>query len=145
MKREISNMDRKDLENILRSDFANNIRPMVIQEHCEKCGSSHNLIVHHNTRFCKLVDKTLSDLHIETSNYSESQVKIIKNYILGLQLKTKLITLCNDCHTQLHIDLGGYGVDRNKRVSNCSLKILNYIENKISEGKWKQIKSKELM
>ena len=109
----------EELKNRLRTDYAYYIRPLVIKDKCELCGCEENLVVHHDKEFSILLDETLKELNLYKLEFNEDEVNIIKTHMLGKQIQIKNITLCNKCHTELHIErdditsIGKY-VDINK-------------------------------
>lgn len=96
-----------NLDNYLRSVVKQNMLKYLNVCSCEKCGSTHNLDIHHDDMyFFEMVDKTLKDLNIpyyqEKDKYSESEIEKISIYILGLHMKSKYRILCEECHTKIH-------------------------------------------
>lgn len=96
-----------NLDNYLRSVVKQNMLKYLNVCSCEKCGSTHNLDIHHDDMyFFEMVDKTLEDLnlpyHQEKNEYNESEIEKISIYILGLHMKSKYRILCEECHTQIH-------------------------------------------
>ena len=95
------------LDNYLRSVVEQNMLKFLNVCCCEKCGSTHNLHIHHDEMFFfEMVDKTLNDLGLphyqDKDEYTESEIEKISIYILGLHLKSKYRVLCEECHTNLH-------------------------------------------
>ena len=96
-------MDIRSLKRELRSDFNNYIRDLVIKNKCENCESSEKLIVHHSTPFVTLLNETLIELGLKDNKYfNEEEVKIIRNIMLGKQIRNKSVTLCDKCHKEFH-------------------------------------------
>ena len=95
-------MERKELMKILRVDYTNKIRPLLIKDKCEICGINEELELHHKTQFTLLLDKALEDLHIVINVMEEEELEKIRNYMLGLQLTNENITLCKHCHREGH-------------------------------------------
>ena len=123
----------EELKNKLRTDYANYIKPLVIKDKCELCGCEENLVVHHDKEFSILLDETLKELNLYKLEFNEDEFNIIKTYMLGKQIQIKNITLCNKCHTELHINKGGFSLTG------------KYIDiNKIREEKRKKEKEIEL-
>ena len=96
-----------NLDNYLRSVVKQNMLKYLNVCSCEKCGSTHNLDIHHDDMyFFEMVDKTLKDLglpyHQEKNKYSSSEIEKISIYILGLHMKSKYRILCEECHTKIH-------------------------------------------
>lgn len=93
------------LKKLLRSDFENNIRSKLIKDRCEYCGDINNLHLHHVDMFKDLMKETLSELNLkelDTKEYNDSELTIIRDVMLGKQIKIKYITLCDKCHKKLH-------------------------------------------
>lgn len=82
------------------------LRPLVIQDKCEKCGENTILELHHKTPFSHLLEKCLNKLnykyHKNIEEYSKSELENIANWMLGVQLKVKYITVCKKCHIDVH-------------------------------------------
>lgn len=96
-----------NLDNYLRSVVKQNMLKYLNVCSCEKCGSTHNLDIHHDDMyFFEMVDKTLEDLnlpyHQEKNEYNESEIEKISIYILGLHMKSKYRILCEGCHMKEH-------------------------------------------
>lgn len=98
----------EELKKILRTDYANYIRPLVIKDKCEFCDCEENLVAHHNKEFSILLDETLKELNLYKIEFNEDEVNIIKTYMLGKQIQIKNITLCGKCHTELHKNKGDF-------------------------------------
>lgn len=85
----------------LRMDFSKYIRPIKMKEHCEVCGTTENLELHHVDQFILTLEETLKELNLEEkdcNDYKVSELNNIRNVMLGKQLKQKYLTLCTDCH-----------------------------------------------
>ena len=61
-------MDIIELKQILRSDYAVNIRPYYIKDKCEMCNSTEKLELHHKTKFIDLLKHTLEHFNINLEN-----------------------------------------------------------------------------
>ena len=134
------------LDNYLRSVVNQNMLKYLNVCSCEKCGSTHNLDIHHaDMYFFDMVDKTLKDLGIpyyqEKDMYSKSDLEKISIYILGLHMKSKYQILCEECHTKIHKknfrrrtkQLCGFDLVKSRRYSNGesnAQKIVFWIEHK---------------
>lgn len=94
----------KDLKTKLRSDFSNHIKLLFIENECEFCGSKENLELHHNhPKFSQLLNDTLDELgFIDKKIFNSKEVKLISNILLGKQLKSNYLTLCDKCHDKQH-------------------------------------------
>ena len=95
------------LKELLRHDFTSYVRPHFAKDTCEMCGSeTEQLHVHHVTYFQDLLDETLEQLqleyHEESEAYTESQIEMIRNVMLGKQMRIKYVTCCESCHLELH-------------------------------------------
>ena len=85
----------------LRMDFSKYIRPIKMKEHCEVCGTTENLELHHLDQFIFTLEETLKELNLEEKDcdkYKENELKNIRNVMLGKQLKQSYLTLCTSCH-----------------------------------------------
>lgn len=94
----------KDLKIKLRSDFSNHIKQLFIENECEFCGSVENLELHHNyPKFSQLLNDTLDELDLTNKEiFNSKEVKLISNILLGKQLKSNYLTLCDKCHDKQH-------------------------------------------
>ena len=116
----------------LRAEFNNHIRPIKINSQCEFCGSCDDLHLHHIDTFSNLLDKTLEDLNIDvySENFTDLEVENINNIMLGKQLRSKLVTLCKNCHKEVHKD--GYIKARDrikpKKTKAISLEFIEALE-----------------
>lgn len=122
-------MTRDSLIIKLRAEFNNYIRPIKINSQCEFCGSCDDLHLHHIDTFSNLLDETLEDLNIDvySENFTDSEVENINNIMLGKQLRSKLVTLCKNCHKEVHKD--GYTKARDRiRPKKPKTISLEYIE-----------------
>ena len=97
------------LRQLLRQDFGARVRPLLIKSTCEVCGSeTEQLHVHHVTYFQDLLSETLEELQLEfhdeeyEQHYTESQIEMIRNIMLGKQMRIEYITCCESCHLDLH-------------------------------------------
>lgn len=95
------------LKELLRSDFANYVRPHFEKSECECCGSdTERLHVHHVKYFQDLLDETLKILQLEyhddTDMYSVNELQLIREVMLGKQMTIQYVTCCEPCHLELH-------------------------------------------
>ena len=97
------------LRQLLRQDFGARVRPLLIKSTCEVCGSeTEQLHVHHVTYFQDLLSETLKELQLEfhdeeyEQHYTESQIEMIRNIMLGKQMRIEYVTCCESCHLDLH-------------------------------------------
>ena len=110
---EIKNMTREQLIANLRTDFVVNIRELKLKDKCEYCGSDENLEVHHKKSFADLLDETLImlGLDIHLKEIDSDKYELIKYVMRGKQLTSSYLTLCPNCHKQVH-ELGHYKARR---------------------------------
>lgn len=136
-------MCRDELIIKLRAEFNNHIRPIKINNQCEFCGSCDDLHLHHIDTFSNLLDETLEDLKINiySENFTDSEVENINNIMLGKQLKSRFVTLCKNCHKEVHKD--GY-IKARDRLKPKTPKIINAEEIKILEEYLKGLIGKKL-
>lgn len=102
----------------LRMDFSKYIRPIKIKECCEACGTTENLELHHVDQFILTLEETLKELNLkekDCDDYKVSELKNIRNVMLGKQLKQKYLTLCTSCHDKKEV------IKRNLSESDRSL------------------------
>lgn len=97
------------LKQFLRQDFNTKIRPFLIKSTCEVCGSdTEQLHLHHVTYFQDLLNETLAELQLEfhdedyEQHYTENQLEMIRNIMLGKQMRIEYVTCCESCHLELH-------------------------------------------
>ena len=97
-------MQIADLKMYLRLDFDTKIRPIFIKEKCEHCGQETELHLHHNNKyFSTLLNETLTELNLSlTEEFTNEQARIIKYIMRGKQLSIDYLTLCKECHTEIH-------------------------------------------
>lgn len=96
-----------ELKQILRQDFTLYVRPHFEKSECEVCGScTEHLHVHHMTHFQDLLNETLEQLHLEyhedVDMYSDEELKLIRDIMIGKQMRIKYVTCCEPCHLKLH-------------------------------------------
>lgn len=100
-----------ELKYVLRNDFNKKIKNLIIKDKCEVCGKSYNLEVHHKYAFINLLKDTLNELNLpeykNREDYSDIELKNIREKMLGKQLNCEYSTLCSDCHkiADEHFDL----------------------------------------
>ena len=96
-----------ELKNKLRMDFNNFIRPLKIKKYCEHCGCSENLELHHVQQFVFTMQEVLNDLGLEEKDhelYTVKELKMIRELMLGKQLKQDYLTLCTSCHDKIDVN-----------------------------------------
>jgi len=95
-----------DIKTHLRSILAQKFIPLVKKDKCEICNSTDKLEVHHDTQFIVILEDTLKELNLEIKEdikyYSEKDLNMIINIILGKHLQLQYLTLCNICHINIH-------------------------------------------
>lgn len=137
-------MTIEELKNRCRNNFAYYIRPLVIKDKCEVCGSSENLEVHHEIQFSLLLKQSIKELNIDIETITNKELELLLNLMLGKQLRNKNTTLCTKCHDKIHNISMYFPFSNNKhRVkiikSKYNVKSLQAIKNT------KLIKRKEFM
>lgn len=99
-----------DIKQLNRNKFHKYIRPLFIKIKCEICGSADNLELHHDKQFDELLRESINKLGFryteDTKEYSNEELELISLVLLGLQVKCKYYTLCDDCHQKMHEDGG---------------------------------------
>lgn len=90
-----------NLKSYLRSKVYSRILPLIKEDKCCECGSTENLELHHEYSFSKMLDDTLKELNLnlkEIEEYSDLELKNIKEKFLGKHLFYSYKTLCWECH-----------------------------------------------
>ena len=98
---------KSTLKQLLRQDFTQYVRPHFEKSECEVCGSDTECLhVHHMTYFQDLLDNTLKQLHLEyhedTDDYTDEELQLIRDIMIGKQMKIEYVTCCEPCHLELH-------------------------------------------
>lgn len=94
-----------NLREYLRADFGKNLRPLLIKDKCQICGSTENLHLHHIDRFHNLLMETLEQLQLNelnTDDYNKYELNLITDIMLAKQLRINYKTLCSKCHAKIH-------------------------------------------
>lgn len=94
-----------NLREYLRAYFGKNLRPLLIKDKCQICGSTENLHLHHIDRFHNLLMETLEQLQLNelnTDDYNKYELNLITDIMLAKQLRIDYKTLCSKCHTKIH-------------------------------------------
>ena len=127
------------MKQLLRQDFAQYVRPHFEKSECECCGSdTERLHVHHIIHFQELLDETLKQLNLQQYDdadmYTDEQLQLIRDIMLGKQMRIKYVTCCEPCHRELHD--GSYHPDKKPKPKKENRK-------RESKQKEKQVKVKE--
>lgn len=90
----------------LRNKVYTYIRPKYIDDKCKKCGTTESLHLHHDKQFSLIVKECLDKLGFEykrsTEDYTDDELWLIKNLVLGVHTKERYTTLCECCHDLIH-------------------------------------------
>jgi hypothetical protein len=96
------------LRTYLRNKLTTRLIPLLKKDKCEVCGATDDLEVHHVKLFSKLLDETLAELGLEyrkeIEEYSTEELNLITYVVLGKHLDIKYLTLCDNCHDNIHED-----------------------------------------
>ena len=99
------------IEVYVRNKTNTYLRQLIIKEKCETCGKTERLELHHIIPFSQLLEKCLNKLNYkyykDKKNYSEDELENITNWMLGVQLKIKYMTVCKKCHINAHNEKNG--------------------------------------
>ena len=94
-----------NLREYLRAEWSQYIRPLIIKDKCEFCGSDEELHLHHIDKFYNILMETLEELQLQeldTEGYTKEELNLISHLMLSKQIRSSYKTLCKDCHTKLH-------------------------------------------
>ena len=95
-----------NLREKLREEWSVYLRQFLIKDKCEECSESDHLELHHaSARFEELLFETLRELKLkekDTDDYSEKELKLISELMLGKQIKIVHKTLCKIHHKKAH-------------------------------------------
>lgn len=92
------------LEQYIRAEINEKLIPLIKKDKCELCGSKENLEVHHIKPFAEILEESLKDLNIDkrdTTKYTQKELYMITDYILGKHFRYKMITVCKNCHKNI--------------------------------------------
>ena len=92
---------KKQLEKQFRQEWSKYIRPLFVESCCSKCGSKEKLHVHHEIQFSDVFKKGW-ELFDMDSDINQTKIDIMSSWLLGEQLKSNMITLCEECHLIEH-------------------------------------------
>lgn len=124
-----------NLTEYLRNDFATILRPLIIKDKCEVCGTDEELHLHHVYMFSSYLKRCLSYLKLEykedIKEYTTKELKNIRDYMMSAQIRGTYKTLCEPCHREEHKKLA----EKRKRVNEeyYNSKNLTNLENGIDE------------
>ena len=95
-----------NLREYLRKEWQDYIRQFLIKDKCEECDEVDHLELHHaSARFEELLFETLRELKLkekDTDDYSEKELKMLSELMLGKQIKIVHKTLCKIHHKKAH-------------------------------------------
>ena len=95
-----------NLREFLRDEWKDYLRQFLIKDKCEECEETEKLELHHaSARFEELLFETLRELKLkekDTDDYSEKELKLISELMLGKQIKIVHKTLCKIHHKKAH-------------------------------------------
>ena len=94
-----------NLREYLRAEWSQYIRPLIIKDKCEFCGSEEDLHLHHIDKFYNLLMETLEELQLQeldTEDYTKEELNLISHLMLSKQIRSKYKTLCKKCHFKIH-------------------------------------------
>lgn len=89
----------------MRTIINNKIRPIYIKSSCEICNSTENLHLHHLKLFSQLISETLDYLqlpYLDTKEYDTQDLSMIVNITLGQHIQITYMTVCDNCHKDIH-------------------------------------------
>lgn len=92
---------KKQLEKQFRQEWSKYIRPLFIESRCSKCGSKEKLHVHHEIQFSDTFKKGWKLFDMD-NDINQDKINIFSSWLLGEQLKSNMITLCEECHLSEH-------------------------------------------
>lgn len=93
------------LETLVRSKVHNHIRPLFLKSSCDSCDKIEGLELHHVKLFNEILTETLFELEyqrLDVGSYKEVQLNNIINVMLGKHLTIEYLTLCSQCHRNIH-------------------------------------------
>lgn len=126
-----------DFKLYLRSDFDINLRGLLIKDYCEECGSNEELHLHHVDMFQDILLEAMEELKLEikndTAEYEEHELSLIKNIMLGKQIRTKYKTLCVKCHIEEHKKIEKRGKKKEEYINKHILEFKNKMDSILKE------------
>lgn len=94
------------IEKYIRRKTNDHLRDLIIKDECEECKEVNGLELHHINPFSKLFNECLEYLGLDNKTthkaYSRTELENMTNWMLGVQLKTRYVTLCKKCHKDIH-------------------------------------------
>lgn len=99
----------------LRGIINNHWRPLVLKDRCEECGSNKNLELHHMDSFRIFMNQY--SVPEDKKFLSNEEIKYFEYLCLGYHLKeVKVLTLCNECHKNIHKIIGRTGIKNKRKI-----------------------------
>lgn len=92
---------KEQLKKQFRKEFDKYIIPLFKEQCCSRCGSKEKLHLHHETQFSQIFEKGWKMFDID-NNTAQENIDMFSSWMLGEQLKTNMITLCEECHLHEH-------------------------------------------
>lgn len=123
-----------NLREYLRAEWGQYIRPLIIKDKCEFCGSEEDLHLHHIDKFYNMLMETLEELQLQeldTEDYTKEELNLISHLMLSKQIRSKYKTLCKKCHKKEHM-IEGKVIYNEKQLEDKEKKIKErelYIQN----------------
>lgn len=141
------------LRQLIRTKYNSKIKPLYIKDHCEVCGSTEDLQLHHCTFLCIIVNNVLNYLRVEEKEtleeYDEETVYTVINCVLGEHLKIDYKTLCNECHIKEHEDcvskrFNGCGAAYYKDTWNLTDEQIQYLDINLNKKRYGKEMKREI-
>lgn len=108
------------LEEYLRNDFNNNLKPLIIKDKCEVCGIDKELHLHHVYDFASYLKRCLTHLRLEykenIKEYTINELRLIRDSMISAQLRGRYKTLCKECHKEEHRIKGKVMYNKNQII-----------------------------
>lgn len=99
---------KEEIKKYCRKEWGKYIRNHFIKDKCEECGCEHDLHLHHVVEFIHIFDEAWNLFKMEEDTVKKQEV--FCTYVLGVQLKSEMMTLCNECHLKRHFGENREGV-----------------------------------
>nr|DAE29962.1 MAG TPA: Protein of unknown function (DUF968) [virus sp. ctE0n6] len=114
------------LEDYLRNDFTNNLKPLIIKDKCEICGIDEKLHLHHVYDFSSYLKRCLTHLRLEykedIGEYNIKDLRLIRDSMISAQLRGRYKTLCRECHKEEHRIKGKVMYNKNAAIDEEKIK-----------------------